>query len=392
MSYPDAVIPSQPALSAATFKRHQRSNIPSVLDAGEALFVNRGSMAIALALFHSEISEQHEVLLPAYHCVSMIEPVVSHGARPVFYRIRSNTSIDLDHVEERLTGRTRALLVTHYFGFPQDMKLVRAFCDAHRLILIEDCAHAFFGSVEGRPLASFGDYAIASAWKFFPIQDGGLLVSRKSDLGSLPLSHRPIRFQIKSVVNTLEYAFKYRRMAPLHAIFKYPLRLRKLAQNPREDHVAGSALATQVPPFRFGGGGFDAELVNARMSIFSRLITISGSHNRIISARRSNFSMLLSAFEAAKGCKPLFSTLPDTVVPHVFPLVFEAPERAFAILKSRGVPIIRFGEYLWEGMDSTLCPVSSHLSRSVFQIPCHQDLRSEEMEWMIREIQDVAAY
>jgi dTDP-4-amino-4,6-dideoxygalactose transaminase len=148
-----------------------------LLDAGTALGVTSGRVAIALALQHMGIAHGDKVLVPAYHCIAMVEPIISTGAGAVFYRIREDTSVDLDDVQRRLDVRTRALLAPHYYGFPQDMMRIRAFCDAHNLVLIEDCAHAFFGRCDGRPFGGHGDYAIASAMKFFPVYDGGYLVS-----------------------------------------------------------------------------------------------------------------------------------------------------------------------------------------------------------------------
>ena len=78
-------------------------------------------------------------------------------------------------------------------------------------------------------------------------------------------------------------------------------------------------------------------------------------------------------------------------MPQVFPLVFDKPERAFPLLKLAGVPIIRFGEYLWEGMDASTCPVSMQLSRCVFQFPCHQELTDEDVSWMIERIRNAFA-
>ena len=74
----------------------------------------------------------------------MVDPVVWRGVNAVFYRLHPDTSPDVDDIAHRLTSRTRAVLVVHYFGFPQPLEQLRAFCDAHVLILIEDCAHAFF--------------------------------------------------------------------------------------------------------------------------------------------------------------------------------------------------------------------------------------------------------
>ena len=390
-SYPRERIPKQPVLSAATFTRYAHSGIPSVLDAGAVRYVNRGCMAIGLALQHAQVGAGDEVLLPAYHCISMIEPVLWRGARPLFYRIDANTAIDLNDVEARLTPRTRALLVTHYFGFPQDVQRIRKFCDAHRILLIEDCAHAFFGAVGAAPLGSFGDYAIASAWKFFPIYDGGLLISARKDLSGLQLQTRGPWFQAKALVNTLEQAFEYQRLDVARLLLKAPLwlkdrALRQVKKTGAADSLEDGSLSTSV-----GGWGFDAALVTKRMSVSSRLITALASKHRITQSRRRNFALLLAELGSLPGCRPLFAALPDRVVPQVFPLVFDAPERAFPLLKQAGVPIIRFGEYLWEGMDLSTCPVSAELSRCVFQFPCHQELADVELDWMIGEVRAVCA-
>jgi dTDP-4-amino-4,6-dideoxygalactose transaminase len=391
LSYPRERIPKQPVLSVATFTQYAASSIPSVLEAGAVRYVSRGCMAIGLALEHAQVGGGDEVLLPAYHCISMIEPVIWRRSRPVFYRINADTSINLDDIEARITKRTRALYVTHYFGFPQDMVRIRAFCDAHRLLLIEDCAHAFFGSIGDAPIGSFGDYAIASTWKFFPVYDGGLIVSARKDLTSLKLETPIAWVQAKALVNTLEQAFEYRRLSIARLMLKAPLLLKDVALRRLKRTAQITPFPASEPTIGLGGWGFDASLINRKTSISSRLITAMASKHRITERRRYNYLKLLGELRNLPGCRPLFPSLPNGVVPQVFPLVFAAPERAFQYLKQAGVPIIRFGEYLWEGLDLSTCPVSTELSRCVFQLPCHQELSAHEMEWMIGCIRTLLA-
>ncbi|MEO8134303.1 MAG: DegT/DnrJ/EryC1/StrS family aminotransferase [Betaproteobacteria bacterium] len=388
-SYPRERIPKQAPLSVASLAGHSRSGIPSILDAGEARYVSRGSMAIGLALQHAKIGSDDEVLMPAYHCISMIEPVVWRGARPVCYRIKADTAVDLGDIESRLTSRTRALLVAHYFGFPQDMPRIRSFCDAHGLLLIEDCAHAFFGEFAGTPVGWFGDYAIASAWKFFPVCDGGILVARGKRLADVDLESGGPRFEAKAMVNTLEQAFEYRRLNMARLLLKVPLLLKDLALRQAKRGISPDPPAHTGLSTGFGGWGFDAALIRRRMSFASRSIMDMASKQRITQRRRRNYTRLLAELGGLHGCRPLFASLPDGVVPQVFPLVYEAPELAFPLLKQAGVPIIRFGEYLWEGMDPSTCPVSAEFSRSVFQFPCHQELDDAELEWMISTVKSV---
>jgi hypothetical protein len=70
----------------------------------------------------------------------------------------------------------------------------------------------------------------------------------------------------------------------------------------------------------------------------------------------------------------------------VFPLLCDEPHMLFRQLKQAGVPVIRFGEYLWPGVDATVCEHSVDLSRRVLQFPCHQELRDGEIDWMIAQV------
>ncbi|MCC6473264.1 MAG: DegT/DnrJ/EryC1/StrS aminotransferase family protein [Burkholderiales bacterium] len=386
--FPPERIPKNPVLSGASFGARPGAAAPCVLDAGEVRYVNRGCMAIGLALAHAGVGAGDEVLLPAYHCISMVEPVIWRRARPVFFRIREDTSIDLDDLGARISARSRALLAPHYFGFPQDMPALRAFCDARGLLLIEDCAHAFFGAVAGKPVGAWGDYAVASVWKFFPVFDGGVLASSRRKLEGLGLRGGGAWFQAKALVNTLEMAFEYRRLGFARALLAAPLRLKDHALRGARRGAAAGAPPEVALSCALGGWGFDPQRLATRMSLSARAITRFASRTRIVQARRDNYERLLEGLRGAPGCRPLFPSLPAQVVPQVFPLLVDAPEPAFSALKRAGVPIIRFGEYLWEGMDRSTCPVAEDLSRRVFQFPCHQELLSAELDWMIERVRE----
>ena len=380
--YPRDRIPKQAVLSAAAFGSDAGCNVPSVLEAGEVKYVTRGNIAIALALIHAGIGAADQVLLPAYHCISMVEPVVWRGAEPVFYRINADTSPDLDDVVQVLTPRARAFLVPHYFGFPQNMQRIRAFCDEHRLILIEDCAHAFFGLHAGRPLGSFGDYAIASAWKFFPVCEGGCLVSSRRSLAGLQLESPGLLFHIKVLLDTLEQACEYRRLRPLNLLLEPLLRAKNAVWKKIKPQPVAKGTDIEGGTADQAFSDFQPPWVRRTSSLAARFIISTASKARIVNNRRANYLKLQAATGDLPGCRPLFAELPAATVPQVFPLLIDEPEQIFPMLKSQGVPIIRFGEFLWPGMPRARCPVSVDLSRRVFQFPCHQELLPEELEWM----------
>src|SRR5438128_1727572 len=104
-----------------------------------------------------------EVLVPVPTHIVVANAVRYTGARPVYVDCDlSNYNIDLEQAEERVTPRTRALLVQHTFGIPVDMGNARALADRNGLHLIEDCVHALGATFHGRQVGTFGRAAFFS--------------------------------------------------------------------------------------------------------------------------------------------------------------------------------------------------------------------------------------
>lgn len=390
MVYPKPRIPTQPILSHTSFNVVGRDSdhVSSVLDARYVKFVTSGRVAIALALQLMKIGNNHKVLLPAYHCPAMVEPVIWSGATPLFYKIHPDTSVDMEDIERLMDDSVKLLIVAHYFGFPQNLVEIRSFCNSKEILLLEDCAHAFFGEYLGKSLGTYGDYAIASTMKFFPIYEGGCLVSDRHNIEQFDLSSAGLRFEIKATFNTLEKSFEYNRMRLLQRLLIAPLYFKDLIWK----KIKTKAISGKIkigPGASDGGFGFEEKWLDKRSTFFSRLLIKHVSKKRIVTKRRKHFTCLLNALSGLPGCRPLFTDLPDGTVPHVFPLIVDEPDRVFPILKNAGVPVVRFGEYLWNGIDSSVCLNSVNLSTNLLQFPCHQELLPDEQEWMIAQIKKI---
>lgn len=384
--YPPARAPVSPVLSLAAFFGGG-GGVPSILDAGPAKLVTSGRIAIALALRQMGVTAGDAVLVPAFHCASMIEPVIWSGAQPVFYRIKADTAVDLDDIASKLTPASKVLMVTNYFGFPQNLSAIRAFCDAHGLLMLEDCAHCFLGEHQGRPVGAWGDYAIASSMKFFPIYEGGALVSARHPIDTVALASGGRGFEAKAALNTLEDSFAYGRLGLIKTLLWLPLASKDfLWRNIKARKPAASV--SLAPGSSEGGFSFDPAWLDKRSSRFSRLMLKLVSRSRMGARRRRNYQKLERALHGIEGCRPLFASLPDKVYPWVFPLLTEQSAQVFDYLKLRGVPIIRFGEYLWEGVDASVCFHSVDLSRRVMSFSCHQELTDQELDWMISLIKE----
>ena len=382
--YPPPKIPLTPPVSAHALS-WQPQAVASLLDI-QHIRVSAGRAAITLALQHAAIGKGDEVLVPAYHCESMIAPVEYVGARPVYYRVHNDTSVDLEDIAQKTSRLTRAILATHYFGFPQLMSELREYADRHELILVEDCAHAFFGHKDNRQLGSFGDYAVGSAMKFFPLFDGGLLASNTRDLQSISLFRPTMSLELKGLVSIVEYAMQYDRLSMLRAPLKIAVALKDAAWKTAKRTMGKKLEKSLAPSSSQGGYALEPQWIRARMSRISTSILTHCKGKRIYEVRRRNYQRIVQALADEPGIRPLFPELPDGIVPLVVPMIMENPERLFPVLKQAGVPIWRFGEYLHPEIDESICRNTIFLSKHVFQFPCHSELRDDEIAWMIDAI------
>jgi len=384
-------VPLVPVLSGASFRGIAGQRLPWVLDAAHVRLVTSGRIALALALRELGVAKGDSVLLPAYHSLSMVPPVLWREAAPRFYRVDAAARVNLDDVAALCDASVKALVVTHYFGFPQDLAPLRALCDARGIALVEDCAHAFFGEYGGKPLGSHGDYAIASSMKFFPMYEGGALVSARHPLDQVALRSAGKGFEAKVLINTLEHSFRYGRLAAVDALLRLPMRAKDLLWNRIKAKRPPTAASTLAPGSSDSDFSFDPRWLDKRSSVFARLLLARVSSSRIVALRRRNYLRLQTALAGLPGCRPLHPALPDGVCPWLFPLLVDDADAVFARIRQRGLPVVRFADTLWPGVDAGRCPDSAYLSRHVLAFPCHQELSAAEFDWMLTNLVEVLA-
>ena len=364
--------PRLPVLGWAAFSGERAAPTPGVLSARHRRYTTSGRAAIALALRVLEIRPGDKVLVPTYHCPTMIAPVAQSGAEPMFYPITASGGADLEWLQRAALAGTRAILATHYFGFPQPMSRLRAFCDAHRIALIEDCAHAFFGVSEGLAVGSRGDVAIASLPKFFPVPEGGLIVSATHPLKKLePCSWRD---EVKAVADTIEIGVANGRFPGLNTllggVFSVKNRLRR-------NHDL-----TDAPADR-GGEGVkptgDIRLESLRPAVAARWIASSVHRSRIVAHRRRNYAALAKRLSRIDGAHALRPDLPEDATPYVFPLYVNDPAISYQRLRSAGIPLFRWDE-VWPGTPVLEGDHGLDWAHRVYQLGCHQDLSLPDIE------------
>lgn len=340
-------------------------------------FYTYGRYALVEAFRRAGVTRGVRILMPAYHCRTIIESALFLQADVIFYPMLENLEPDFSALKQLVQDQPiKAMLLTHYFGFPNNTEAVNEFCCRHGITLIEDCAHAFYGQQSGKPLGSVGQFSIASAWKFLPLRDGAVLIDNRphSSRANYSASLRPAPF-----------------ISELKAIASLVLNIASRHRRPTLSTVDFAALASQtrvlaaIPvPQAPEEVQFKGDYVDAHGLRVSHWLARHAPHEQIIAKRRTNYLHWLDGMVGIEGVTPLFPSLPMDIAPYAFPLLVDTDGLAFHAFKLAGIPIWR-----WEDVATTTCPVSSRYRLRLLQLPCHQDLSSSEIDWMTTIIRGV---
>lgn len=128
-----------------------------------AFSFNSGRSCLVAILEAFCIGEGDEVLLQAFTCNAVPNPVLWRGAVPVYVDcLKEDFNMDPKDLEAKITPKSRAVVVQHTFGIPADMERISQICSDRKLLLIEDAAHALGAEYMGQPIGTFGDAAFFS--------------------------------------------------------------------------------------------------------------------------------------------------------------------------------------------------------------------------------------
>lgn len=145
------------------FTRKCHAWLEQSLGVSKALLTTSCTHALEMSAFLLNIQPGDEVIVPSFTFVSTVNAFVLRGARPIFIDIRSDTlNLDERLLEQKITPRTRAILVVHYAGVGCEMDRIMEIATRHGIPVVEDNAHGLFGKYRGKNLGTFGCMATQS--------------------------------------------------------------------------------------------------------------------------------------------------------------------------------------------------------------------------------------
>ena len=327
------------------------------------------------------------VLVPAYHCTSLVEPILRYGSEAKFYDINVDLTPNFDDIKEKIDRKTRAILAIHYFGFPQPIRKFRELCQARGLYLIEDCAHVLNGSTEeGIALGESGDISVFSWRKFLPLYDGGQLVINNSKLTlNVPWEKGGLLLSLKIAKNTFERLFEGSAVGKRHMLSS-PWKLFSTLARHLSSLNSGGRRALNVNSYEIE---FDLNCVNLGMSGISKRILKRVNITKVIERRRRNYEHLRDAVQSMKGVTVPYPTVPQNICPWVFPLLVHGVNDLQLILRYRGIPASTWAGVIHPSLILEQFPSARFLYNNLLFLPIHQSMEEKDLQTMISILGEV---
>jgi perosamine synthetase len=190
--------------SEGSFVRQLEDGIAHKLGRRHAIAVSNGSAALDVAVAALKLQPGDEIILPTFTIISCAAAVVRAGATPVVVDAEpASWNMASNQIAQKITARTRAIMVVHIYGLPTDMDPILELADKHGLKVIEDAAEVIGQTYKNRPCGSFGHISTLSFYpnKHITTGEGGMVLTDDAALAKRCRSLRNLCFGQKRFVH-----------------------------------------------------------------------------------------------------------------------------------------------------------------------------------------------
>lgn len=301
-----------------------------------------GLDALWIAFRLLNIGPGDEVLVQGNTYIASVMGITMNGATPVFVEPDDHFGMDTDRIEEKITDKTKAILVTHLYGMASRMDKLVALCKKYNLRLVEDCAQSHGACFNGRMTGTFGD---VGCFSFYPSKNLGAF----GDAGAVVVNDEQLAREFKIFRNYGSEKRYYNKV---------------VGANSRLDELQAGLLRVRLKHMN--------ALTEERCQIAERY--------------------------TAQICNPRIR-LPELVsgasgVWHQYVIRCEERDRLVDYLKDLGIgTIIHYPipphlaeAYQYLGHKRGCLPVTEHLADTVLSIPMYNGMTQEEQDFVIRAL------
>ena len=147
--------------------------------------VSSGTAALDVAIKSLKLKKGDEVIIPSFSIISTALCVIKLGLKPILVDSNKDTwNMDSNEILKKINKKTKAIIITHIYGFPVDMKKILQIAKIKKIKIIEDAAEMIGQSYYGKKCGSFGDISTFSFYanKHITTGEGGMILTNSKEL------------------------------------------------------------------------------------------------------------------------------------------------------------------------------------------------------------------
>jgi len=317
--------------------------------------------ALHLSLLAYGIGSGDEVITTPMTFISTANAIIYVGATPVFVDVEPETAnIDAELIEGAITPRTRAILPVHMYGQMCDMKKLREIARRHKLIIIEDAAHAIEAKRDGIRPAELGDAACFSfyATKNITCGEGGAISTNNAEIAE---KLKKLRLHGMSRGAAERYTERYKHWDMEMLGWKYNM-----------NNIQAALLLDQL---------VNIDKYWRRREEISRVYEGAFQDNPQVK--------VLKVLPNSKSARYAFTIL---VSPEKRDsTLWQLQERGIGVaVNFRAIHLLTYYRQTY-GYKRGMFPVAEKIGDSTITLPLYPKLRDDEVEYIIRAVKEVVA-
>jgi len=313
--------------------------------------------------------------MPAYNSGSEVAAIIAAGLSPRFFRLQPDLTPDFDDMQSAVGRRTRVLQVIHYFGFPQPLPELTAFCTRNGLLLVEDCAPALFSrDASQQPLGLSGAFSIFSLHKTLPLPHGGLLVVNDPKISLTPDLEEPEpAFGAELLPGRVFEGLRMRHPGPAAWLrHTFPTAARN-----------GNGHGVREVLF---GEAFDPESALTGASELVRRMALRSDPAVVVAERRRNYELLSALLPR---CWQLFPDLPEGVCPLYLPFLVPDKPAALRRLHANGLELFPYWSVAHPAIADGAFPEAERLRAHLLALPVYPGMSTRDVEYLANAVSAV---
>lgn len=303
-----------------------------------------GLDALWIAFRLLNIDKGDEVIVQGNTYIASVMGVTINGATPVFVEPDEHFGMNPDEIEDKITDKTKAILVTHLYGMASRMDKIVEICKKHNLRLIEDCAQSHGACFNGKMTGTFGD---VGCFSFYPSKNLGAF----GDAGAVIVNDENLAKEFKVFRNYGSEKRYYNKV---------------VGTNSRLDELQAGLLRVRLSHMQ--------ELTDEKVKIAEK-------YSREVKNEKIQLPTLA---EGATG------------VWHQYVIRCEERNRLIDYLNAKEIgTIIHYPipphlaeAYQYLGHKEGFLPVTEHLAKTVLSIPMYNGMTEEEQTYVINALNE----